>query len=323
MWDKIFANAIFKSLKKISSNSYNECFKASFNGKNYFVKKITMRLGENFEKAKKRIEYTEKINFFFHQNGLSTILPIFSRESCCHIDNENIWIAYPWVELHVPDFTQEKICFKLGQFLSNLHLISQKIGSDENDFAYKLPDFSWEKNRSHDLALFLCQLTLLKDLANYGYKCSCYLYEISPMYLAHCDMHINNIAIRNDSFVLLDWEQSGPTHLIVDLFDTALNLCGFCKAQTNTKLFKSIIDGYYSHSTNKNDENSSKCAIGILYLIIIEHMSYLLNEYIKDNDREKLEKAKEFLTQVFELKKHEDEFLNILTNRESDNCVTY
>ncbi len=295
----MFDNDFINSLKRMEGQYLNECYKGRYDNKDYFVKKITLRYNEDLSDALRRIEYSEHINQLFHQNGLNTVLPICFNGSYCCIEGNNIWIAYPWIDINGPDVKNLDHCFKIGKLLGYIHQISSRIKCDEN---FDLEEFESLQN----IETCLDEYKDLFDFYKYGYECKEKLYKECTPILSHNDIHSGNLSFKDDQFIVFDWELSGIGNCYSEVFDTALNICGFCECQSDINRFRSFVEGYYSVYDLKKDKQLFRYAIGHIYYEIIKHIFIHLN-----ND-----KAVYFLNQFNELRRLENLFLKALMSEE-------
>lgn len=295
----MFNNDFKNSLKRIKSKTTNECYKGKYNNEYYFVKKISLRYNEDISDALKRIEYSENINLLFNQNGLKTIMPVRINGSYCFVEDNNIWIVYPWVDINKPDVNNLEHCFKIGKLLGQIHHISSNIKYEEN---FILEEFQLFDNIDISLDKYKDLLVYYK----YGYECKEKLYKKCIPILTHNDIGAGNLSFEDDQFIVLDWELGGICNYYSEVFDAALNVCGFCDSRSDLNRFKVFLEGYYSVYDLKKDKELFQYAIGDVYYEIIKYM--FANS---DND-----KGIYFLNQFYELRKLENLFLKLLIGEE-------
>ncbi len=316
MWDKNFEGQIFASLVRINGDYSNNCYAAFFNNDKYFIKKIGVRFHENIDITQERIEQTESINKYFYDNGIKTVLAISFDGEYSHRKNNDIWIAYPWIDLQSIRNITEELCYDIGLMLKRLHSIPQKLKYINKQNQQDSPNFNWIDyfQKSNDISLYPFSKLFdeLQYYANYGDTCLKKISSDCIEVLSHRDIHLDNLFYNENDFVIIDWELSGCTNPYIELFDVALNLSGFCRGKTNISYFKSVIEGYKNFDDKTPTHPHFEHIVGSFYFLIIEHMCDLLNAYIFDKDETILKKANNYLVQFYELQKFEKEFINIL-----------
>lgn len=316
MWNRDFELAIFNSLEPLPQAHTNECYKAYFNQTPYFVKKIILRFRETIEEAQQRIEVTENIADYYSRHGIKTIVAVRQNGSYTHVNQRGIWAAYPWTTAVCFDSINETICYEVGKLLGQIHQIAPNITYSNANATVKTVDFCWiEPLSDFRISEALDFLIAQEELKNYAKKCyasATKLFQKSHSIVSHCDLNIGNILVDKKELIVIDWELSGNTNPESDLFDVALDWCGFCQCNTKISLFENVIKGYYHTRPYSGKEIHTDLAIETLMLSIIEHISIYILKYIKSNDLNMLKKAKSFLQQFYELKKHELVFKKII-----------
>lgn len=318
MWTKNFADAIFNSLEAIQGEHLANYFKAFHNGIPYFVKRFNISSYENLYTAKDRIEKTEQINMHFYKSGINTVTAVSNGGSFTHCNLDGLWAAYPWISATAILQVDTALCYNVGRLLGRMHNISAPFYYQNELIAYRKSDFSWETHLNNipeeALIQFQRDIVELEKYDSWGYECAQKLLENDMSVLSHGDLHCGNLLLYNNEFVLIDWELSGSTNPEIELFDAALNFCGFCVGKSNLQYFESFVRGYYDVYHPIESVHQIEYARGTLFLLIIEHMSNELNRFIATNEFRYLEQAKKFKKQFDELKKYGQTFQNIIEN---------
>lgn len=317
MWNKDFEISIFNSLEKIPAPCTNECYKAEFEGNQYFVKKVNLRSHESIDEAQTRAEITETISAHYNQHGIKTIVAVRQNNSYSHVNDIGVWLAYPWSSAQTINGINADICFKIGQLLAQIHQKSPNFNYLNTTTSINYIDFSWIEKVDHnnfpEVAELLPDPQALKSYATQCYENAIELQKKSHSIISHGDMHTKNILFDNQELIVIDWELSGDTIPEVELFDVALDWCNFCKYDTQLPLFDSIIQGYCQIRPINGTKDFYKLVIDSLALCILDHFSINIIKYIQVNDNCILEKAKQFLSQYYELNAYEKKFINIMS----------
>lgn len=277
-----------------------------------------MRAGEDINCVRNRIEHTEQINEHFSKNGIKTSLAVSHNGSYTHSASDEIWVAYPWLDAEPIVKVDAKFCYEVGRLLGQMHNVPSSFQYVNEAIAFHKPNLSWKyevDNICNDRLLpFNLAFTDIERYSTWGYSCANELMKSENTILSHNDLHKGNILLRNNQFVIIDWELSGSVCPSVEMFDVGLSLCGFCDGNTNLQLFDNVIKGYSEVYNGYSLISNSELAIGALCVLIIEHMSINLNDYFLTGNQDSLDRAERFLGQFNELKKHEKLFEQIMDN---------
>lgn len=312
MWDREFAQEIFKSLLVIEGDYSNCCFKGFYKGKIYFLKKILARPLENLQDVQERIERTEEINRQFYSQGIKTVMAVCHNGSCTHKTKEAIWVAYPWIDAEPIGLIDETLCYEVGRLLAEIHNLSITDQYFNEATKYKQPDFSWKKQitKMEDERVYPF-VVALKEIEQYT-KIEHVQPKEEGLILSHGDVHVGNLLKIGKSLILVDWELCGSIEPYAELFDTALNMSGFCDIHTNIRFFENVVKGYFVARKGVTKQSETASVIEGVFVLLVEHICNYLNDYLSDGNIESIKKAKRFLDQFCELKRYNKQFRLII-----------
>lgn len=312
MWDREFAQEIFKSLLVIKGDYSNCCFKAGYKGKTYFLKKILARPLENLQDVQDRIERTEQINRQFYSHGIKTVTAVCNNGSFTHKTEEAIWVAYPWINAEPIGLIDETLCYEVGRLLAEIHNLAITEQYFNAATKYKQPDFSWKnqitKLEDERLYPFVVAQKDLEQYSNIEHEQP----EVDGLILSHGDVHIGNLLKTGKNLILVDWELCGSIEPYAELFDTALNMSGFCDIHTNIRFFENVVKGYFIARKGVTKRSETASVIECVFALLVEHICNYLNDYLSDGNIESIKKAKRFLDQFYELNRYNKQFRLII-----------
>lgn len=317
MWSKEFESFVSPARDSIF-HSDTRWYKCIYNGQPIFVKEfLRNRDGEQetIEDHIERIERSERTNQFFISQGINGAQPISFDDSYTHLYCGRLFVAYQWLSLY--DLCNSKeTCYKIGKLVARIHSIGSVEAKTPFEKTETLNIDEYTSLLRDFLTLIPCKYSLhrILDLAKVGLTSYHSLH--SAHVLSHGDIHLGNIKQNTDGeLFLLDWEHSGYYHPGIDLFDTALNMCGYLQSKVDLSLFDSIIKGYFESS--------------IIYFYageipqIVKSMYYYESVYIFHMLQTiriaptNIKKIHEHLNKLFELDKYASSFADILKTRYS------
>lgn len=315
MWTREFESSVMKTLILINENSNRRCYLAYAENKKYFVKEYILD-GKDPLLAMNAIERSEKVNSFFKACGINTVEAIWNDNACTHLVSNCLYVAYPWLEAHSVTSIDEALCYDVGKLLAELSNVSESYEGEVHLIVPEKTKFPWEID-SVGTGFFPstdCCNALERDyyLGEKGYM------DLSagPVTLSHGDIHAGNILTsENSTLVLIDWEKAGGYNLEHIVFDTALNMCGFCKNQTDMKLFERVISGYRENAVGKLFCNVSISAVLNATLFdIISAMNDSFRIYSVSKSKPYYDQGIRFMRQYADLNDRKEHFVTIMSS---------
>lgn len=312
MWPESFRSDVFQSAALLSLHSNNRCYKAVSGGQSYFIKELTANYTAlALRERQQRIEYAESVNLMFSQNGLRTVTAVFFDGKCTHVDRGHIFVAYPWLETTPIEQVDREVCYRAGKFTAEMHRISGLLTAATPAPYKQTHDFSWAEQP--DAPLSEKEIQSIRTHLAYGEQCRDYLGTLKPV-ISHGDIHPGNFTFKDRYLTILDWELVSPVFPLSDLFDAALNFCGFCSQNTDLDLFESVLRGYHDNNETRFGRESILCSVGEMYYCILSRVCADLCKYAETQNKVFLDSAAHFLSQYHDLLKYQNRFEHIILN---------